>query len=222
MRAVTVGEIIAAAERNDPRYGLFRGWGMYAEQSDLAVLLEHLWAAREPSVITKLLRVFSNRALPQFDCRLIELCRHGDGEVRRWALNTSAKNANPLVREFALAELEKGTCEGCVVALFIDNYQKGDEQRIQEALEFPDDACERHWLLMDVIKVLEKNSEADCSQLGVIGYASTPCASCRFHAARLLLHQQVAPGWLTDECRYDSGEECRELVERATGSTRTI
>ena len=90
---------------------------------------------------------------------------------------------------------------------------------VRFALELPDDDCELHWLLMDVIKVLEKNPEADCSRLGVISYASTPCENCRFDAARLLLDQHVAPDWLVDECRYDSGEEGRALVDRSTGST---
>ena len=78
------------------------------------------------------------------------------------------------------------------VALFVNNYRQGDEHRILEAVELPDDECDLHWLLMDVIKVLEKNPEADCSRLGVIGYALTPCETCRFYAARLLLNQQAA------------------------------
>jgi hypothetical protein len=73
---------------------------------------------------------------------------------------------------------------------------------------------------MDVIKVLEKNPEADCSRLGVVGYALTPCENCRFGAAQRLLKQRVAPAWLTEECRYDSGEDCRELVEKAGGPVR--
>jgi len=96
----------------------------------------------------------------------------------------------------------------------LEPYQQGDEQRILEAMEFPDDACELHWLLRAVIKVLERNPEADCSRLGVLGYASTPCAECRFYAAQLLQQRQVAPEWLKEECRFDSGEDCRKLVER--------
>jgi hypothetical protein len=106
-----------------------------------------------------------------------------------------------------------------VVALFINNYRQDDEQRILGAMELPVDACELHWLLMDVIKVLEKNSGADSSRLGVISYASTPCENCRYYAARLLLNQQVAPQWLKEECRHDSGEDCRELVAKSIGST---
>jgi hypothetical protein len=34
----------------------------------------------------------------------------------------------------------------------------------------------------------------------------------------LLLNQRAAPDWLIDECRYDSGEDCRELVAKPTES----
>src|SRR5262249_54560739 len=157
--------------------------------------------------LTNLLRVFSARALPEFDARFIELCRHTDQEVRRRAFVALEQNAHPLIREFALAELWRGLRDGSAVGLFIKNYRQGDEQRILEGMDFPDDACELHSLLMDVIKVVEKNPEADCSRLGVISYASTPCENCRFHAARLLLKHQVAPNWLKEECRYDSAED---------------
>ena len=71
----------------------------------------------------------------------------------------------------------------------------------------------------DVIQMLEKNPKADCSRLGVVCYASTSCANCRFRSARLLLKQQAAPQWLTEECRHDSSEECQELFAKAAGST---
>jgi hypothetical protein len=217
MAAIPVEEAIRAAEGDSKCFWL-RGWGIHSGAGDLQTVLQRLWAAREPGVIANLLKVFSARALPEFDARLIELCRHGDEEVRRRAFAALARDAHPLVREFALTELRKGIRQNPVVALFINNYRQGDGHRILEALELPDDDCELHWLLMDVIKVLEKNPEGDCSRLGVISYASTPCENCRFDAARLLLDQHVAPDWLVDECRYDSGEECRALADRSTGS----
>jgi hypothetical protein len=218
MKAIRVGEILSAAESSGPHFGLLRGWGMYADDLDLAQVLQHLSAAREAKTIANLLQVFSNRAAPQFVDRFIELGQHGDPEVRRRALFALANIEHPLVRAFALPELEHGVSDGSVVGLFIRNYQRGDEHRILEALEFPADSCERHWLLMDLIKVLEANPGADCSRLAVVAYASTPCENCRFLAARLLLGQHVAPEWLVEECRFDSSEETRELVERTKGS----
>ena len=129
------------------------------------------------------------------------------------------QNAHPLIRQFALSELQKGVRDGSVVALFVNNYRQGDEHRLLEAVELPGDECDLHWLLMDVIKVLEKNPEADFSRLGIVSYALTPCENCRFYAARLLLNQHAAPAWLVEECWYDSGEDCRALVGTPTGST---
>jgi hypothetical protein len=186
--------------------------GIYASESDLQTVLRHLWAEREPAIVAKLLRVFSARALPEFDARLIDLCRHGDEEVRRRGFAALEHVAHPLVREFPLAQLSNGGCDASVISLFIKNYQRYDEQHILEAMRLPDDECELHWLLTEVRKVLKRNPEADCSQLGVIVYALTPCSSCRFDAVQLLQHQQVAPRWLKEECRYDSGKECRELM----------
>jgi hypothetical protein len=111
-----------------------------------------------------------------------------------------------------LIELQRGLQEESVVGLFINNYGQGDEQRILEVMELPDDPGNLHWLLMDVVQVLEKNPKADCSQLGVIIYASTPCENCRYYAARLLLNQHVAPEWLMEECQHDSGEDCRKMI----------
>jgi len=218
MRAITVSDITSAAATDNTRFGsLFRGWGMHADEADLGMVLQHLLAAEEQKVIVNLLKVFSNRSVPQFDARLIELCHHSDSQVRNWAFNALENNAHPSIRKFAFAELEKGVRDGSVVSLFIRNYEQGDEQLILDAIELPDDDCERHWFLMDVIKVLENNPDADCSQLGIISYASTPCENCRYDSARLLHRQRVAPRWLIEECRFDS---CRELVDEITGPTQ--
>jgi hypothetical protein len=220
MTAITVQEILQAAESEDKCFW-FRGWGIHADEADLQRVLQRLWTAQNPSVIVKMLRIFSGRALSEFDARLIELCRHDDEEVRRWAFRALEVNKHPLIRDFALTELRKGIQDGSLAALFINNYRKGDEHLLLESMELPKDECELHWFLMRVIKVLEKNPEAECFPLGVIAYASTPCENCRFYAARLLHNQQVAPTWLSQECRYDSCKDCRELVENPTESPET-
>ena len=218
MAAIPVEEIIRAAKGKKPCYW-FRGWGKQAEEESLRVVLQYLWSEKEPTAIANLLRVFSGRALPEFDPRLVEFCRHSDDEVRQRAFVALELNTHPLIREFALAELQKRLPDDSVVGLFINNYQSGDEQIILEAIELPDNVCELHSLLMDVIKVLETYPEADCSRLGVISYALTPCENCRYHAARHLLKQNVAPEWLIEECRHDSGEDCRKSFLNAGEST---
>jgi hypothetical protein len=211
MTAIPVQEVLQAAAGESKCYP-FPGWGKYAREADLQTILRHLWTEREPSVVAKLLRVFLFRAPPEFDARLIELCRHCDKKVRWRAFAALKRVVHPLVRDFALEQLGSGEHDRLGIALFIKNYRQGDEHHILEAMELPDDACQLHWPLGDLIEVIEKNPEADCSRLGLIIYASTPCENCRFFAVRLLHHQQVAPGWLKEECRYDSGKECRELM----------
>ena len=126
------------------------------------------------------------------------------------------KIEHPLVRELALSKLQEGTDEESVIGLFIKNYQVDDERRILEAVEVPVDESERHGMMMDVVKVLEANPERRLFTTGghrlrfhsrarIAG--STPPGSCS--------QRQVAPEWLTNECRYDSGEDCRGLVEKA-------
>lgn len=218
MRAISVDEIIAAAESDRRRYGMYRGWGMYADEADLRKVLQHIRTAERPETVAHLLSVFSNRALPEFNALFIELCQHSSEDVQWRAFSALEQNANPLVREFALKGLREGLPHRFVVGLFIKNYMDGDERRILESVELPSDECELHWLLMDVIKVLEANPQADCSELGLIAYARTPCQNCRHDSARLLLQQHVAPAWMPDECRFDCDAETQALVgEPPTG-----
>jgi hypothetical protein len=214
VRAISVDEIIAAAQSDNARFrfGRFRSWGMYADEADLEPVLQQLWTTESAHVLANLLSVFCNRAFPEFDARLIDFCQHEDAEVRRRAFGALAMTTHPLIRRFALEQLETSVSEGAIVSLFANNYESGDEHRILKSLELPPDENDLHGLLMDVSKVLEKNPEADCSKLAVIVYVSTPCENCRFFAVKLLHSRQVIPEWMREECRYDSGEDCRACV----------
>ena len=107
---------------------------------------------------------------------------------------------------------------GRVIGLLANNFECGDEERILDAIVFPDNPDLLHWQLIDVIKVLERNPEAVSSKLAVIAYASTPCQNCRFHAAQLLHKQGAAPTWMIDECHFDAEERCRTLFGENGGS----
>src|SRR5262249_6767775 len=146
------------------------------------------------------LTIFSNRAMPDFDPRFIELCQYPDANVRWRAFRALAKNTSPIVRAYALEELEKGLCDRTIASLFINNFEPGDEERILNALAFPDDESKLHWLLMDISKMLKNNSNADTSRLGILIYASTPCENCRFTALKQMHRQHAVPTWMKEEC----------------------
>jgi hypothetical protein len=218
-RAISVDEILAAAQSDNApfRFGRFRTWGMYADEADLEPVLQQLWTTDSVHVLANLLSVFSNRALPEFDARLIDFCEHEDADVRRRAFGALGMNKHPSIRRFALEQLETSVSDGAIISLFANNCEPGDEHRILESLELPPDENDLHGLLMDVNIVLEKNPDAECSKLAVIVYALTPCENCRFAAMRLLHGRRVMPEWIREECRYDSGKDCRQLVSNMPG-----
>jgi hypothetical protein len=220
MRKITVDDIIAAAESDRDGSYSFRGWGMQADQTQLESVLQHLWNTQDVNVIANLLKVFSKRPLPTFDSRLTDLCQHVDSEVRRRAFNALQNNRQDLIRAYALSQLQKGLRDGFVISLFARNFQQGDEQQILSAIELPDDDDECHWLLMGACNILENNSDANAAQLGIIGYASTPCGFCREEFVQALLRQNAAPGWLIEECRFDAFTRIVESISGLIGTNQ--
>jgi hypothetical protein len=212
MRQIPVAQIIAAAESDGNIFPHFRGWGRHANPDDLETVFQKLSQAQHARAIVRLLRVFSNREFPRIVPELFQFCRHAEEEVRRWAYLALAKNAHPLVREFAVAELRRGFPEIDAVELFVKNYCPGDERRILEAVELPQDSWQLHGLMMDVLKILESNSQANGVQLGSIAYRFTPCAMCRGRAVEILKERRIAPPWLLEECRFDADLHTREMV----------
>lgn len=211
MRTIPVSEVMQAVY-TEGQCNWLRGWGMYADEPALEVVLDRILAESTPAVLSKLLRAFSNRPLPYVVPRLIYLMNHTDRDVRHWAVNALGSTSHPLIRAFALTELRSRTVlERPPVSLLIKNFEPGDEQRLLDQVELPEDVTQRHGMLMDVIKLFERNESADCSKLGQIIYFHTPCQNCRFDAAHLLFDQGAVPDWLAEECRFDAEEGCREL-----------
>jgi hypothetical protein len=212
MRSIPAGEVIQAVQSEDQAYWL-RGWGKHASDEDLEQVLECLWSEQNPNGIVKILRIFAARPLPSFDQRIIEFNKHPDHNVRRWAVNALAQNTDPMIRQFALQELVCPTLDQPVESLFINNFVKGDEQQLLDHTELSDHLDQRHWMLMNLFKVLEKNEDCDCEKLGQIIYFHTPCENCRSDAARLLHARHKAPDWLIDECRSDANEDCHSVAD---------
>jgi len=214
LAATTADDILREATGGGGQY-LSRRWGRQAKPADLRKVLSQIWDTPEPKPLANLLAVFSDRALPEFDARLLDLARHADGQVRRKAFDALGQNAHPRVRAFALDELAKGVTDSAVFGLFARNFECGDEQRLLDALSLPDDADDRHTALMSLLEVADLNPAADASQLGLTVYALTPCGHCRCAAATLLHQRGVAPDWLREECRHDADPQCRELAGRS-------
>ncbi|HCO24022.1 MAG TPA: hypothetical protein DIT97_13590 [Gimesia maris] len=204
-------ETVLEAARGKTHCSWFRSWGMQADPGELNKVHQALKSSEEPVVLLNLIKVFANRALPEFDSRLIELCQHPDPELQRRAWVALANNSHPEIREFANRQLNENQ-PVCLFSLFIRNYQAGDENRLLAALTLPDDAWEKHSVLGDLIEVLKENPTADRSRLAMVIYRFTPCEICRYKAVQLLHEQSAIPAWMAEECRFDSYADTRSLI----------
>lgn len=181
----------------------FRSWGRSAPEESLKTAFETLLGEQNPNFLVQLFSIFYDRPIPYFTPRLLELCNHPDSMVEHRAFAALKKISHPQVRAYALQQLFGDSPNRYIASLFIENYRRGDEHLLLRHLELPDDLDDRHWMLNDLIKLLQKNPVADPFPLGMIAYYHTPCGHCRQDAAKLLLGQSLAPPWLVQEVRSD-------------------
>jgi hypothetical protein len=73
MRQISLTDAIEMAESKKSKAGLLRGWGMYASETDLRVIRDRLLYSHEPTIQANYLRVFSNRAIPEFSASFLSL-----------------------------------------------------------------------------------------------------------------------------------------------------
>jgi hypothetical protein len=203
----------AIREAQTSQYGgRLRGWGRKASEGDLQAIFDRLLAGGPWAVIANYLSVFSGRALPEFDQRLLGLLDHEDAEVRRRAFTAVAQNTHTQIRRFALDHAAERINEPNFLELLVRNFRPGDEELLMRHLSLPADDNERHWLLRNLREVLRENPEASCRELALVAYAATPCGECRTYVADLLVERRAAPAWLVEECRHDAVPETRKLV----------
>lgn len=205
----SLGELIAAVEGRD-RCLWADGWGRRASDADFRAVLQRLWPERRSERLAKWLRVLCGRPLPEFDPRLIDVCRRASRDVRPVAFEALSQNSDPRVRAFALAQLAAG--DALAIGVLVRNFAPGDEGRILESIRIPTRPFARHGVLCDVQELLAENPESDASRLGVLGFATTPCGMCREKFAEHLFDRGVAPDWLRAECAHDVQPGTRALA----------
>ena len=209
MQMIPIQEVLAASKTDSPCYW-FSGWGRHADDADIRSIYDHIIENKSVDELVRLLRVFVRRALPDVDSILFDYCRSDHQELANAALRALKHSSHPDVRAHALACLQQGDTIAAV-SLLVNNYQTGDEQRIVQAISIPDDADQRHGLLMSCRDLLETNLTADCLQLAFSIYEHNPCSLCRTAAVRLMKRQSVVPAWMLEEIRFDCDEGTRQL-----------
>jgi hypothetical protein len=208
---------------DDPERGLRQGafwintWGRYkATDSDLERALDALVVEKDPARQRAWLFVFSQRAMPRFEPRVLELLHSEDGDVSLQAHVALGHVEHAEVRRVAIERLESGRCDWQTVSLLISNYRHEDEPLLVRSLPDRGDREALHELARAVNKLIAKHGTAAESRLLAWSYDHAGCTNCREDCVKKILELGCAPAAILDECRFDSSADIRELARLGT------
>ncbi|HIG29438.1 MAG TPA: hypothetical protein EYQ50_17250 [Verrucomicrobiales bacterium] len=208
----TLEEIITAAESSEKKEVRFQVWGRGATDTDLSTVYDRLLTTSHVETLQRYLRVFETIPWPRYDARLLQLCLHDDKLVRHRAAVAIANNHDPEVRRFALEHLETPKYQEHSIRLLGRNYEQGDENRILDVIELPDDEDHLHEKLMRLMGLVKRNKTADLKAVGKLIYERTPCSFCRNSIVELLDERIGLPEAIRTECRFDVEADTRKLA----------
>ncbi|RJP41608.1 MAG: hypothetical protein C4547_01570 [Phycisphaerales bacterium] len=196
--------------------GWLRSWGRRAPEQYLMKVADALADETHPPRLCKFLLVFQRRAIPIVTDALLRLAEHPTPDVR-WLLNYVLSHvADPRVRELALRCLTPERMLESSLLLFRSNLKPGDAETIERALFLPDDPEGRHGIILDLLKLFEKQFSPESARLMLFAYEHSPCGNCRVRATKVLAEIGAVPEWLAEECRFDAMEELRERFAKET------
>lgn len=183
------------------------------KQDDPAILDEYVSAylnQSDPQLRAQALRVFWRCPYPaDVSALLHDACFHHE-ELRHAAYEALKMIRHPLVREFALQQVQKGNMDG--VILLIKNYQKEDANILEEiGRAIPVDRradSQWHGFHLAVLHMIKDGFSPPASLLNHI-YETSYCSCCREYAVRQMGRRRLLNEKMMKECVYDSNEELR-------------
>jgi hypothetical protein len=81
-----------------------------------------------------------------------------------------------------------------------------------DAIVLPNDNCDRHSMLLSLLKLIEDNSAAEYHRAAELIYEQTPCSLCRYWAVQLLAERDALPEQMRAECQFDVEPDTRAIV----------
>lgn len=202
--------------QRDLRNGMFwiNTWGRYkATDSDLEQSLDALVVEKVPARQRAWLLVFSRRAMPRFEPRVLELLDSEDVDVASQAHVALGHVEHAEVRRAAIERLESGRCDWQTVSLLVSNYRHEDEPLLVRNLPDRGDRENLHELAGMIEKLVAKHGTAAESSLLAWCYEHGGCVNCREKSVKNMLELDCLPDTIVDECRFDCSEHIRKLVK---------
>lgn len=215
LKEITPEQLIRGVEANDPLFSpyLCQRWGRSASDESLRTVADHLFAEPDGRRRRWLLWVFKVRPLRDLDRRFVELTRDPDASTRKFAFRVLSRYRHADVRALAIERTKNNGPYEDHLLLFRENYEPGDWKFISQSMSLPNDAYDRHSMLLDLLDVFEANPSIEALDPMMVVYEHSPCGCCRGRSVELLLDLELAPAWLLVECRFDSYEGTPELLE---------
>ncbi|WP_034335514.1 hypothetical protein [Deinococcus misasensis] len=193
--------------------------GRQVSEDVLLQLANDLEQTTDPELLAPLLCVFQSRPFPKGPEPLIELAQHTDEKIAVRALSCLEHFAHPEVRRLALEFLTHGQHVVQALSLFKFNFQTGDEQVLQHALDAtivtgdPDDLWN---VIHDLTDITQKHPTTEMLEMLTLAFPHQPCSHCRLTLLKVLHQHDVLPSALLAEAAQDLYEETREWASQQT------
>lgn len=185
---------------------------------DPQILLPYIDAYLElhkPEERAKALSAFCRCPYPKDPSPIIKDTKSDCENLKSAAWEALSNIRHPLVREFALKELDKNPKKA--LPILIKNYQQEDAQLLENlVLAIPvnfRDTTGWHGIHLCILGMIDDNQKAPASLLSHI-YKTTYCSCCRKYVLSQMGKRRLLTNDILRECLFDSNEEIRKYAKR--------
>ena len=163
----------------------------------------------------KALKNFHFGTYPDNPAPILKDAESENEELRRAALDALEEIRHPLVREYALNNLEKDLQH--VLPIFIKNYIPADASVLVEKVKsIPvdfDNATGWHRIFSALLNMVDDGLKVPAELLYYI-YENNYCSNCRWSTLRQMRRRRLLTDEILNECLYDHNDDIRRLAAK--------
>lgn len=189
-----------------------RSW---SDKNELYAIAKCILSEKDDLILCRLMSVFENRPLPEFDPAFFRFAYSTNSEIRSKGLRLLSANHDEMVGDFGrdlLEDIDYVEENPEVFGMFNANFKQGDEIKIISVLENLGATPE---------KIYSLPLYPDCSLNGTSGlvrllvwlYEHQPCPAHREDLTLRMFNCKAFTKDLATECLYDAAQRTRETAE---------
>lgn len=174
--------------------------------------------ATDAADVRRHLAIFTRRALPAFDERVLEWAQHADDRIRRMSRHALGRLRDPAVRATAMrlfVDPPRNEDRTGLLAMLASSYRSGDHAAIGASLGGPADRLVTHALVGDVADLAAAQDDPALAGCLLWAYEKSDCGVSRRGVVRELRRRGASPAWVEEEIRFDANESVRGIADPA-------